>query len=126
VKISGAATVLPVNDVERSICFFVDVLGFSEEFRLPNYAGVERGGAIIHLSHHTNPNTAKPGSGGVYIFCDEVDGYYQEIIARGAVVHAPPNNYSYGMRDFVVHDPDDNRITFGCEVKQAPATAAGD
>jgi catechol 2,3-dioxygenase-like lactoylglutathione lyase family enzyme len=122
-KISGAATVLPVNDVERSLRFFVDVLEFSEVFRMPNYAGVERGEAVIHLSHHTNPNTGKPGCGSVYVFCDEVDGYYQELVARGAVVPAAPKNYAYGMRDFVVHDPDDNRISFGCPAKEKAASA---
>jgi catechol 2,3-dioxygenase-like lactoylglutathione lyase family enzyme len=117
-KVSGAATVLPVSDVERSLRFFVDVLGFSEAFRLSKYAGVERGGAVIHLSHHSNPNTGKPGSGGVYIFCDEVDEYYKEVVGRGANAPMAPKTYAYGMRDFVVHDPDDNRISFGCEAQQ--------
>lgn len=112
-KINSSATVLPVSDLDASLRYFAEVLGFREEFRFGQYAGIERDECHIHLSQHGNPNTSEPGSGAVYIFCDEVDGYFAEIVSRGAQVMEKPKNYEYGMRDFVVRDLDGNRLSFG-------------
>jgi catechol 2,3-dioxygenase-like lactoylglutathione lyase family enzyme len=112
-KITGAATMFPVRDVEAALRYYVDVLGFAQEFRFGNYAGVRRDECRIHLSQQGNPNTGPPGTGSVYLYCDEVDAYYAEITARGAVADAPPKDYEYGMRDFFVRDPDGNQVSFG-------------
>jgi uncharacterized glyoxalase superfamily protein PhnB len=37
------------------------------------------------------------------------------LIARGANVVKPPEDYAYGMRDFDITDPDGNQLTFGME-----------
>jgi catechol 2,3-dioxygenase-like lactoylglutathione lyase family enzyme len=103
----------PVRDVEAALRYYVDVLGFAEEFRFGNYAGIHRDDCRIHLSQQGNPNTGPPGTGSVYLYCDEVDGYYAEITARGAVADGPPKDYEYGMRDFVVRDTDGNQVSFG-------------
>jgi catechol 2,3-dioxygenase-like lactoylglutathione lyase family enzyme len=112
-KITGAATVLPVTDIGVSLRFYVNMLGFKEVFRYPNYAGIEREECTLHLSHESNPNTGEPGTGTVYIFCDEVDEFYRQLIERGAKLNSQPKDYAYGMRDFVIDDPDGNRLTFG-------------
>ena len=117
-KITSAATVMPVNDVDASIRFYVDVLGFSEQFKFGNYAGVEREGCLIHLSQIGNPNTAAPGCGAVYIFCDDVDAIHQQIVQRGASVEGEPKDYPYGMRDFVACDPDGNKLSFGAPTEK--------
>jgi catechol 2,3-dioxygenase-like lactoylglutathione lyase family enzyme len=106
-----------VNDITISLRFFTEVLGFRQEFRLDNYAGVERDQCLIHLSLASNPNTGQPGAGSVYIFCDEVDAFYREIVSRGALPNSEPKDYSYGMRDFVVQDPDGNKISFGAPTR---------
>jgi catechol 2,3-dioxygenase-like lactoylglutathione lyase family enzyme len=116
-KITNSATVLPVRDLDASLRYFRDVLGFREEFRFGEYAGIAQGECCIHLSQQGNPNTAEPGSGAIYIFCDEVDSYFAEIVGRGANVAEPPRDYEYGMRDFVVRDPDGNRLSFGAPTK---------
>jgi uncharacterized glyoxalase superfamily protein PhnB len=59
------------------------------------------------------PDTGQPGSGAIYIFCDEVDAYFADITACGAATDSPPKNYPYGMRDFIARDPDGNQLSFG-------------
>lgn len=112
-KITGAATMFPVSDLDASLRFFTEVLGFSEDFRFGKYAGIKKDECCIHLSAYGNPNTGTPGSACIYIFCDEVDQFYTEIAKRGAATDSPPKDYEYGMRDFIARDPDGNQISFG-------------
>jgi hypothetical protein len=35
------------------------------------------------------------------------------------MAQSPPKDYDYGMRDFVVEDPDGNLVAFGQESKNA-------
>jgi catechol 2,3-dioxygenase-like lactoylglutathione lyase family enzyme len=122
-KITGAATVFPVTNLDASLAYFLNVLGFKEDFRFGQYAGIKHGECCLHLSQQGNPNTGQPGTGAIYIFCDEVDGYYADITARGAVTDAPPESYPYGLRDFITRDPDGNQLTFGAPTKgEQPAS----
>jgi len=112
-KINSAATVFTVSNLDASLRYYVDMLGFREDFRFGQYAGIAREECRIHLSQQGNPNASQPGSGAVYIFCDEVDGYFAEITARGAQAVEAPKDYEYGMRDFFMRDPDGNQVSFG-------------
>ncbi len=113
-----AATVFSVKDLEESLKYYREVLGFEEEFRYGDYAGVNKGSVQIHLSHYGNPNMKSPGSGSIYIFCDEVDEYCKEIKSKGSKVQAEPKDSPYGMRDFISYDPDENQLCFGEETKK--------
>ncbi len=121
-KACGSATTFQVSDIDASLRYYVDILGFSERFRFGNYAGVQRDEVQIHLSGPGVPNKKQIGQGSLYIFCDEVDDYYQTLSEKGAITQAPPKNYDYGMRDFVAEDPDGNLIAFGREIESAAST----
>jgi catechol 2,3-dioxygenase-like lactoylglutathione lyase family enzyme len=120
-KAQCAATTFMVSNLDRSLAFYRDVLGFTEDFRFGNYAGMNLGTVQIHLSQVGNPNSKPAGSGTMYIFCDEVDDYYREITAKGAKTQNPPKDYEYGMRDFIAEDPDGNFIGFGTAAKEHQA-----
>jgi uncharacterized glyoxalase superfamily protein PhnB len=114
-KTHGSATAFQVCNVDASLRFYVESLGFSQRFRFGDYAGVVHGDAQIHLSGPKATNKRAIGQGSIYIFCDNVDAYYTEISAKGVKSQAPPKDYPYGMRDFVVEDPDGNLVAFGQE-----------
>jgi catechol 2,3-dioxygenase-like lactoylglutathione lyase family enzyme len=112
-NIRDVAPVFHVSDVERSIAFYRDVLGFSEDFRVGVYAGVKLDGFSLYLSQ-AGPGNQRVGNGTVYVFCDDVDGYFQDRIAgKDVTVIQPPADQAYGMRDFVLLDPDGNQLSFG-------------
>jgi catechol 2,3-dioxygenase-like lactoylglutathione lyase family enzyme len=117
-KISGAATVLQVSDLEASLKFYCEVLGFERDFTFGPYAGVHSGECCLHLCAHTVWN--RPcGGGAVSVFADEVDAFCEEIRSRGARIEGQPADQQYGMRDFVVSDPDGNVLTFGCPLPES-------
>ncbi len=120
-KMVGAATVFIVSDIVRSIGHYRDTLGFTVTFQYGTptyYACLCRDEVALHLlaAHRTN---RLPGNGGICVFVTKADGVYDELVARGANVLGPPQNYAYGMRDFDVVDLDGNQLTFGMETNSS-------
>jgi catechol 2,3-dioxygenase-like lactoylglutathione lyase family enzyme len=118
-KTFGAATTFHVSNLDTSLLFYTSKLGFTERFRFGDYAGVEYGDIQIHLSGPGATNKRQIGQGGIYIFCDTVDSYFSEVTSKGASVQYAPKDYEYGMRDFVIEDPDGNLIGIGQEIKNS-------
>src|SRR5438046_499931 len=115
IEFESAATVFVVQDIDKSLAYYRDALGFRTEFKYGEpamYAGVERGRVLIHL-HATAHTKTEPGHGVIYIFVHGVDDLCAQIGANGARVIKPPQDYPYGMRDFDVRDLDGNRLVFG-------------
>lgn len=112
------APVLHVSNLGNALKFYLETLGFTEDFKFNDYAGIKFGEVALHLCGH-NMQELPIGGGACYIFCDEVDAYYQEIARKGAKMRTTSQDWPYGMRDFTVIDPDGNRITFGCEIAKS-------
>lgn len=126
-KANYVAPVFKVASLDRALSHYKDVLGFEEDFRVGQYAGVKLGNVCIHLAEQPEENDgeyAKPiGGSTVYLFCDEVDSCFAAIKSRGAIVKYAPRNWPYGMRDFRVADPDGNHLSFGCDLHADTAPA---
>jgi len=106
-----STTVFQVADIPTALVFYRDVLGFTEDFRYDNYAGVYLGKCELHLCAHDT--WKRPvGGGAVVIIADEVDDYCATIQQRGAPILLEPTDEPYGLRDFVTRDPDGNILTF--------------
>jgi catechol 2,3-dioxygenase-like lactoylglutathione lyase family enzyme len=118
VTLNAFAAVFAVRDVGVSLGFFLGRLGFREHFRLgdpPSYAIVERDAVSIHLM----PASEAPEGGGrssIYVFVSDIDRLHSELQDLGCPIEVPPTDFSYGMREMSVRDPDGNRITFGQQV----------
>jgi uncharacterized glyoxalase superfamily protein PhnB len=111
--------VFQVSNLEASMKYYIDVLGFAEDFRFGgDYGGVRHGEVTLHLCGHTRHNRPV-GGGSAVIFCDEVDAYHETIRKNGAKVKVEPGDRPYGMRDFTAVDPDGNHLGFGCEIKSS-------
>jgi catechol 2,3-dioxygenase-like lactoylglutathione lyase family enzyme len=111
-----ATTVLQVSDIATALAFYRDILGFTEDFRYNNYAGITLGKVDLHLCEHTL--WKRPlGGGAVVILAEEVDDYCALLRQRGATILADPADQYYGLRDFVLSDPDGNVLTFSAPLK---------
>jgi catechol 2,3-dioxygenase-like lactoylglutathione lyase family enzyme len=56
-KVFGAATVFQVSDLEASLNYYRDVLGFEKVFLFGAYAGIHSGEFCLHLCARTNLET---------------------------------------------------------------------
>ena len=107
------APVLHVQDVAEAARFYRDVLGFTYDYGDESYAVVWRDNSAIHfVRDNANPQ-------GVHLFqwVRDVDGYYREILDRGARIAAKPANKSYGIREFGLTDVNGVRIVFGQDIE---------
>lgn len=117
-NITSACVIFQVGDLAKSIAFYCDVLGFTREFAYgepPFYGGVKKNDVIFHLCS-SKENALRRGMGSAYVFCDEVDAYYEQVKLDGAAITSPLATQPYGIRDFQLKDPDGNLIGFGCPV----------
>lgn len=103
---------LPVEDVEKSLEFYIDQLGFQLGWKWgepATHANVCRD--AISLDLIAMP-VERQGTAMAYIELSGVDAYFSELKERN-VESSDIGDRPYGMRDFEVVDPSGNRLAFG-------------
>ena len=112
-----------VRDVGASVRFYVEKLGFVLLRQEPVFAVVALGDAHVLLAHESiAPDRAELGSTtrgagvNVRIMVDDVDAVYERAKANGVrIVHDIADRY-YGLRDFIVADPDGFMLRFAADL----------
>jgi len=120
---------LLVANVERSLAFYVDVLGFERGMTVPEqspfvFASVTSGAVEIFLNDAATAAKEYPAFGGkplgatgtMYIEVDGVDALHDRVRSRVKVA-MPMATQFYGMREFGIEDPDGYVITFAQRVE---------
>ena len=121
---------LLVANVERSLAFYVDTLGFARGMTVPDaspfvFAAVTSGDVEIFLNDaatavHEYPAFAgKPlgATGTMYIELEGVDALHERLKSR-VTITMPLITQFYGMREFGILDPDGYVITFAERMPQ--------
>ena len=115
-NISHAATVFPVEDVQSTLDYYRDILGFEITFEWEEpvtYAVLKRGENVsIHVVQKRDDFKPSKEHTAVYIFCNDVDAVYEELKTKGANITCEIGDREYGMRDFDVTDPNGFQICF--------------
>ena len=116
VRLSRAIPLLASLDIDRTLAFYAQRLGFTREvFRVEDAAGVERDGVQIHFWKCDDRRIAENTSCRMEVI--GIDGLFAELLPQG-VVHpnGPLENKPWGYREFAVLDCDGNLITFVEEI----------
>jgi catechol 2,3-dioxygenase-like lactoylglutathione lyase family enzyme len=122
---------LIVTDLERSVRFYQDGMGFHEEDRAagpdgPFFAMLGRDGMRIMLETAGSPDPGtqelirraggKPGATvSLYVFVPDLAAEEARLRRAGVSVHGPVTK-PYGMREVSFHDPDGYTWTVGQKV----------
>jgi catechol 2,3-dioxygenase-like lactoylglutathione lyase family enzyme len=112
-----------VENLERALTFFTEILGFEMPYRVGNYAYVHRETVGFRLLERTGDEGAPPGNRrfAYYIDVRDVDQLYAELkpkldtLPKGDVYG--PVNQTYGQRELLVLAPDGNLIAFGAAIR---------
>jgi catechol 2,3-dioxygenase-like lactoylglutathione lyase family enzyme len=119
--LTGVSPVLLVADLQRSVDYFSNRLGFECHVfgDPPNFATAARDAAVILIALSDQPERIVPHwqlvdkMWDAYIRVDDVDAIYAEVQQRGAGIDYTTYNAPHGFREFGVQDPDGHDIAFG-------------
>ena len=129
-KFSDVTPNLVVANVERSLTFYRDVLGFSVNATVPEgqgpyvFAWMQRDGVAVFLNsqesvedHQDLASRTIGGTATLFIVLEAddvatgVDGLFASVSSRAKVM-MPLKDQFYGMREFGIEDPDGYVIFF--------------
>jgi catechol 2,3-dioxygenase-like lactoylglutathione lyase family enzyme len=116
-RINRIAPQFLVDDLERSITYYRDKLGFTLDFVYESfYASVSRDGFAIHLKHgpvSTAERAYRKEEGlDAYLGVSGIHGLFEELQKRGAEVIRPLEERPWACLDFYVEDPDGYILCF--------------
>jgi catechol 2,3-dioxygenase-like lactoylglutathione lyase family enzyme len=113
-KLIKMSPLLLVGQIEQSIEFFTNELGFSVDFRYEDfYAGIVKEGHSIHLkSDDRQVDKGKNKDNPEIIFSVEnIQSLYGEYLNKSIEIVQPLRDMPYG-KEFYIEDPDGNLIAF--------------
>lgn len=117
-KILSTIPILPAANVQAAMSFCRDKLGFEAMGDHGDYGLVRRDGAEIHFWKCSDPAIAPMSS--AYIRVDGVAALHDEVAPQaGAHIVVPVTEQPWGMREFIVKDPDGNLLKFGEPIEEA-------
>ncbi len=114
-QLSHFAAVFPVENVDETISWYTEKLGFKVDFTWEDpitYAVMSRDGVKIHFSKKEDQFQPSSTHTSLYIFVFNVDEIFEEFKAK-SLVKGNLTNAEYGMRDFDITDLNGFRLTFG-------------
>jgi PhnB protein len=125
---------LAVADIEASVKFYVDVLGFDVAFTLPGedgklvHASVQHGDAMLMFGRLDPANAHDQGQlgKGVVLYStvtddEDIDAYFERARSAGATVMQEPVDQFWGHRDWGIADPDGYLIWVSKEIQALSA-----
>ncbi|MCY3000569.1 MAG: VOC family protein [Planctomycetota bacterium] len=117
--ILASTFVLAVQDLERSVRFYVEQLGFTEDLRVDGWSFLSRGAAKLRLGHCPDAlpiSQAQDHSWFAYLHVDDARALHAELVAKRVELWHPLRDLPWGMREFAIVTPDGHRIVFGQEL----------
>jgi len=126
-KMTEASPSFTANDLEKSIAWYRDVVGFviGERWeREGKLVGCElRAGSVSLMLGQDDWKKGRDRTKGegFRIYCSttqDVDALAGQIKARGGKLDSEPTDQPWGSRDFSLTDPDGFKITIGKETRR--------
>jgi catechol 2,3-dioxygenase-like lactoylglutathione lyase family enzyme len=114
VRFGRIAAAVQVTDLDRALAFYVGVLGFEKVFENGNPVGfviLEKDAAELHLD--LDPTHRASARNVAHLIVEDANGFYEHLVANGVRIVKGIRDADYGMRTFVIADPDGNRVDVG-------------
>jgi catechol 2,3-dioxygenase-like lactoylglutathione lyase family enzyme len=110
-SLGSPTPVFRVADVDLSIAYYVNALGFELRWRAnQGFACVAQGNCSLFL---TNDNQSQPRMW-IWTGVDDVRALHSKYQASGAKIRNPPNNFAWAL-EMQVEDLDGNVLRIGSE-----------
>ena len=117
-QIYSTVPVIATDDIKASLSYYIDVLGFSLDFKYGEptvYAGVKSGSAQIYLTHEpdlVNVIKEKNLSPEIFIWTPDAVRLFKEHVDKGAEIFEPISDRSWGTRQYVIKEINGYHLKF--------------
>ena len=119
--------ILFVSDMERSVAFYRDVLGWPLKCQSPERTELATEGTTLALHYASKPSGAAAVQGEIAGRCqlglwvDDVEAFHQDMVARGTLCLQPPTEDACGTKLAVYADPDGLPFSVAGSLTKEPA-----
>jgi len=114
VRFEGVSPIFRINDLEASIDYYVNILGFKVDWRAEGViASVSRDRCGIFLCEGDQGHAG----GWVWVGVEDAEALFNEYREKGARIRHPPTNYQWSF-EMQVEDLDGNVLRLGSEPKE--------
>lgn len=117
-KITGTRYVLAVKDLQKSVDFYKNQLGFKSVWTDDGWHSLDRDGFSVMLGECPEDRSAfetNNHSYFAYIDVQNIDELYEELSSK-SIDMRPIADKPWGQREFAITTIDGHRITFGEEI----------
>ena len=114
VTFGRVAVTVSVTNIDSALAFYVDVLGFEKVFQNGDPVGfviLKKDAAEIHISK--NPNHKATVQNVAHLLVEDAASLYAHLEAYDVPIIKGLRDAEYGLKTFVMADPDGNRIDVG-------------
>ncbi len=95
--VQGVANVwLPVQDMERAVGFYRDVLGLDVEMESPEWSELDASGLSIGLNARESAGAKADGGAVVTFRADDIEAEVESLKGKGAVFSGDVSSYEWG------------------------------
>lgn len=108
--VNSAIAILPSTDLDRTIAFWRP-LGFDVIGRYDGYLVTHADGVEIHFSRDQDAAAGAPAR--VFLHVQDAADLFTRLQSEHVAGLEPLQDQDYGLREFVITDPDGNRIRIG-------------
>ena len=115
-EILSSTFVLAVTDLAASRQYYLEKLGFTEDFAVEGWSFLSRGACQLRIGDCpgiTPMSKAEDHPWFAYLHVRDAAGLYQEVVQNGVEIWHRLEDKPWGMREFAVVTPDGHRIVFG-------------
>ncbi|MGC4057506.1 MAG: VOC family protein [Chitinophagaceae bacterium] len=104
---------LPMRDMEATVTFYADRLGFTVSGRYPEYLILRKDAVELHFFSFPGLDPEN-NYGQVYIRVQDIENWYTRVQSQVTIhPNAPLQQKPWGLKEFAILDPDNNLLTFG-------------
>lgn len=115
--------VLAVKDLDASVAYFKERMGFEELMRAPGKVFLKLMNFRIMIGDCPDAVPARDTgdhSYFAYVVCDHaIDAIFSRFVQQRAIISSQLDDKPWGMREFNVDTPEGHRMVFGMEIKES-------
>jgi len=111
VHFENSTPILRIEDMQVSLHFYVDLLGFKNaEWGNEDFTSISRDSACMYLCRGAQGR----GAAWVWLGVSDARALHDDLKSLGVSIRMPPTNFPWAL-EFHIEDPDGNVLRLGSE-----------